>query len=318
MPPAFCFPLSNIKICKSYPIAVAIQGKSVQRAPPRPSARKRVGKGGLAMKKLTTAKPNHSNHSQDLERVGTLTKDGSVITIWRKVKGSVFFRFEDVQYYVEENGVIRHFDAFEETECWLCPTPAILEEWIEEKMEEGYKLELEIEKVDYTDLKKEIAGRTLEEWYSRFLRYYKTPDGTLMLWVWFDRWEKAKNALEISRDDFNDYWALLRWEREMLTSLFMEALYDIWVYSNEVVYYAAKVLGKYKTCRAGNFSLADTVRFIERASRRAETSTIDIVRRIIEIKEDKEWKEWLVRHVLRTIYDAYYQTKDKDDHEEEE
>jgi hypothetical protein len=181
-------------------------------------------------------KPTAANHSKHLEKVGTLTKGESVITIWRKMETT--FRSLP-QYFVKKNGELRPFSAFENTENWINPVPSLLEEWIEKKMEKGYKLELEIERMDYTDLEKVIAGKPLEEWYFRFLSYYE-DEKIFMLWVWFDRWEQARAALDISRDDFADYWALLRWERKILGDLFMKALYDIWVYSNEVVYYAAK------------------------------------------------------------------------------
>jgi hypothetical protein len=248
---------------------------------------------------------------QHLEKVGTLTKGESVITIWRRIENIVVRLPDDCQYYVEENGELRPFDAFEETEGWLHPVPSVLEEWIERKMEEGYKLELEIEKLDYTDLEKVIAGKSLKEWYSYFLTYYEEDGGTLMLWVWFDKWERAKTALEISRVDFADYWALLRWERDKLTSLFTEALYDIWVYSHAVVYHAARESGKYEEWRAGNFSIKDTARYIERASRIAEMSPNDIVKLIIEKSQTEQfksegWKNWVAKQVCRNIYDAAY------------
>jgi len=78
------------------------------------------------MKNLTTA-----NHSQ-LEKVGTLTKGESVITIWRKMETT--FRSLP-QYFVKKNGELRPFKAFEETENWMNPVPSLLEEWIEKKME---------------------------------------------------------------------------------------------------------------------------------------------------------------------------------------
>ncbi len=270
------------------------------------------------MKKLTTAKANHSQ----LEKVGTLTKGESVITIWREIENIVVHLPDDCQYFVEENRKIRPFEAFEEPEDWLNPVPSVLEEWIEKKMEEGYKLELAIEKLHYTDLGKVVAGKTLKEWFSHFLSYYKEDGGTLMLWVWFDRWEEAKAALDISRNDFADYWALLYWERDKLTSLFMEALYDVWVYSNDVVYYAARALGKDKVWRYGKFPLKDAVRYIERARGRAHMSPQGIVKRIIEKiqpQDKEEWKEWLAAMVWRNIYDAaYYEDNDEDYEEEEE
>ncbi len=257
-----------------------------------------------------------------LEKVGTLTKGESVITIWREMENIVVDLPDDCQYYVEENGKIRPFEAFEEPEDWLNPVPSVLEEWIEEKLEEGYELKLEIEKLDYTDLDKVVAGKTLEEWYDHFLVYYQEEDGTFMLWVWFDRWEKARTALDISRDDFAEYWALLQWERDILADLFKEALYDIWTYSNDVVYYAARALGKDKVWRYGKFPLKDAVRYIERASGRANRAPQDIVKRIIEKVQPQgkeEWKEWLAGQVWRNIYDAaYYEDKDYEDQEHEE
>jgi len=268
-------------------------------------------------------KPTAANHSQ-LEKVGTLTKGESVITIWRKIENIVVNLPDDCQYFVEESGKVRPFEAFEEPEDWLNPIPSILEEWIEKRMEEGYKLELEIEKLDYTDLGKVIAGKTLKEWYSYFLTYYEENGGTLMLWVWFDKWEKARTALDISRDDFTDYWALLRWERDKLADLFKEALYDIWAYSNDVVYYAARALGKDKTWRYGKFPLKDAVRYIERASRRGNMSPEGIVKRIIEKIQTEpqgkeEWGKWLARQVYRNIYDAaYYENRRSESEECEE
>jgi hypothetical protein len=260
-----------------------------------------------------------ANHSQ-LEKVGTLTKGESVITIWRKIENIVVNLPNDCQYYVEENSKVRPFEAFEEPEDWLNPVPSVLEEWIEGKMKEGYKLELEIEKLHYTDLQKVVAGKTLKEWYSYFLTYYE-DESTLMLWVWFDRWEEAKAALDISRDDFADYWALLWWERDILADLFKEALYDIWAYSNDVVYYAARALGKEKVWRYGKSILKDAVRYIERASGRAHMLHQDMVKRIIEKTEppkgSEEWKEWLAKQVWRNINDAAYY-EDHEDHEEHE
>jgi len=286
-------------------------------------------------------KPTDANHSQ-LEKVGTLTKGESVITIWRRIERIVGRLPDDCQYYVEENGELRPFDAFEETKGWLNPTPSILEEWIEKKMEEGYKLELEIEKLECEDLGKVIAGKTLKEWYSYFLTYYEEEDGTFMLWVWFNNWEKARTALDISRDDFADYWALLWWERKILTSLFTNALYDVWSYSNYVVYYAARALGKYEEWRSGEFYIKDAVKYIEEESKRENVQPRDIVKRIIEkreteppvfkedkvrrllgikLKESEEWKEWLAGMVWWNIYDtaAYYKDcEDCEDHEEHE
>jgi hypothetical protein len=270
-------------------------------------------------------KPTAANHSQHLEKekVGTLTKGESVITIWREMDDIVLQLPDDCQYFVEENGELKPFDAFEETEDWLNPIPSILEEWIEKKMEEGYKLELGIEKIRYTDLEKVIAEKTLKEWYSHFLSYYEDEDGTFMLWVWFDRWEKARTALDISRDDFERYWAMLRWERDILVGLFKEALYDIWVYSNDVVYYAARALGKEKTWRYGKFTIKDAVRYIGRASRKVHMPPEGIVKRIIEKSqteppENEGWKKWLARQVYRNLYDAAYYEDSEDCEEDEE
>ena len=277
------------------------------------------------MEKLTAAK---------LEKVGTLTKGESVITIWRRIENIVAFLPDDCQYFVEEKGELRPFDAFEEAKGLNNPIPSILEEWIEEKLEEGYKLELEIEKIHYTDLGKTIAGKTLREWYSHFLVYYEEEDGTLMLWVWFNHWEKARAALEISRDDFADYWALLWWERDILTERFMEALYEVWSYSKYVVYYVARELGKYEEWRSGEFYIGDAVKYIEEESKKENVQPWDIVKRIIEkreteplvfvedkvrrllgikLKESEEWRKWLAEMVWWNIDDAAAYYKDSED-----
>ena len=136
-----------------------------------------------------------------LERVGELVKGEDVIVVWRRAKEE-----EVYGYFVVEDGQLLFY-----------PLPFLLEEWIEGKLKEGYRLELEVEKLHYTDLSAEFAGKTLGKWYEKLLSYYE-PEG----------W------LNIPREYWEEYWQLLKWERETLQKFFKRVISEIHRYSSEV------------------------------------------------------------------------------------
>jgi len=147
-----------------------------------------------------------------LERVGMLTKGEVVITVWRwDREGEVY------GYFVAEEGQLR-----------LYLLPSLLEEWIESKLKEGYRLELEVEKLHYTDLSIKLAGKELRQWYEKLLSYYEPERG-----------------LGIPREDWEEYWMLLKWERYILQKFFSKVLSDIRTYGLEVSRKIAEEFEKY-------------------------------------------------------------------------
>ncbi len=111
---------------------------------------------------------------EKFEVVGTLNE---TIRIWRQFDPASGF-----QYFLEENGELRSFDAFGEREYgFRMPYPVMLDRLIDRG-----SMDWEV---------CEIGGRELRLWYEKALQYYE-KGGELGCW--------------------KEYWGLLKKEREML------------------------------------------------------------------------------------------------------
>jgi hypothetical protein len=192
---------------------------------------------------------------ETLERVGELVKGEDAITVWRKAKE------EGCWYFVVEEGCL-----------WFYPLPFPLEEWIEGKLREGYNLELEVEKLHYTDLTAKLAGKELRQWYEKLLSYYDPEEG-----------------LEIPRQDWEEYWLLLKWEREILQKFFGRVLSEIHAYSLEVSRKVAEEFEKYD-----EEEREDVVIF---------TGADEVQQMLADKLEGKteEWKKWVSDKVLLNL-----------------
>jgi hypothetical protein len=192
---------------------------------------------------------------EKLERVGELVKGGDVLTVWRKAKE------EGCWYFVVVDGQMLFY-----------PFPSPLEEWIESKLREGYRLGLNIEKLHYTDLSAKLAGRELGKWYEKLLSYYDPEEG-----------------LEIPRQDWEEYCRLLKWEREILQKFFSKVLSDIRTYGLEISRKIAEEFEKYP-----EEEREDAVLF----------TGIEEAREMLSDKlegKEQEWKEWISGKVLLNL-----------------
>ncbi len=193
---------------------------------------------------------------EKLEKVGTLIKDKDVIVVWR------WGREEEVcGYFVAEEGHL-----------WVYPLPFALEEWIERKLKEGYRLELEAEKIQDTDLSAKLAGKELRYWYEKLFSYYEPEEG-----------------LKIPTENWEEYWLLIKWERAMLKKLFREVLSDIHKYSLEVSRKVAEEFEKYEEEERENVVVF---------------TGIDEVQEILADKlegKSQEWKNWISDKVLLNL-----------------
>lgn len=191
---------------------------------------------------------------EKLEKVGELVKGGDVIAVWRRAE-------EGCGYFVVEEGCL-----------WFYPLAFPLEEWVEGKLKEGYRLELEVEKIHYTDLSAKLAGKELGNWYEKLLSYYDPEEG-----------------LEIPREDWEEYWLLLKWERKILLRLFSKVLSDIHRYSVEVSRKVAEEFEKYPE------------------EEREEVVIFTGVEEVQEMLADKlegkseEWQKWISEKVLLNL-----------------
>jgi len=192
---------------------------------------------------------------EKLEKVGMLTRGENVITVWRKAKE------EGCWYFVAEDGQMLFY-----------PLPFPLEEWMEGKLKEGYNLELEIEKLHYMDLSAKLAGKELKQWYEKLLSYYEPEKG-----------------LEIPTENWEEYWMLLKWEREVLQRFFRKVISDIHEYSLEVSRRVAEEFEKYD-----EEEREDVVMF----------TGIEEVREMLSDKlegKGEEWKNWISEKVLLSL-----------------
>jgi hypothetical protein len=162
-------------------------------------------KGGRAMEK-----------EQTLEKVGELRKGDHRLVLWRSWAhfSPGGYCIGPCGYFIEEAGEIRPFQAFvEPTLPTKPPTPELLEEFVEERLKEGYELQLEAERKQDEDLK---------GWYGGFLSYLEDEEGELEIDL--EDWKEVRRALaglDVLRDDFAEYWALPYFERDILWKRFV-------------------------------------------------------------------------------------------------
>ena len=170
-------------------------------------------------------------HQPTLEKVGVLRRGTETITIWRRPFDWNRGRWDDElpQYFIEQGGELQPFQAFTGKYVfdYYCPTPELLEWWIEDKLREGYELELEIEKLKYPeDRKVKINGDTLEMWVEGFLLFAEDENG---------RYYKFRNVRElldcifdVPIGGFPEYWSLLVWEKDKIQDLVADAVVEMW------------------------------------------------------------------------------------------
>jgi len=193
---------------------------------------------------------------EKLERVGKLMKGDEVLAVWRWCREE-----EGCGYFVLEEG-----------ELWFYPLPSLVEEWMEGKLREGYRFELEAEKLHYTDLTVKLAGKELRQWYEKFLSYYE-----------------PKKGLDIPKEDWEDYWMLLKWERALLQEFLGRVLSEIHGYSLEVSRKVAEEFEKYD-----EWEREDVVIF----------TGVEEVKEMLADKLDgksEEWRNWISEKVLLNL-----------------
>jgi hypothetical protein len=225
-----------------------------------------------------------------MEKVGVLEKVGSVFVIWRDAD----------RYFVEAGGELREYS-----------TPADLEGWVEERLKEGYKLELELGRVEYTDLDAAVGGVSLRTWYEKVLSFgYDrwSEYQCVRLWAINEDLDKAIKRLEEIEEWLwlEDGWKgwrwenLLKWEKEILKGCFVRVMSEVWRLSWEVIRFVlsdkpqalAKDWQKGKPSRG---TIEEAMLKIARIGRERDVVK-DLVKRMVE-EQNEEWKEWLAKMV---------------------
>jgi hypothetical protein len=108
--------------------------------------------------------------NRDEERVGFLKRQDETIEISRVLS----FVKQRVNYYAI-GSVFANFETIEKTrktEKGGYSTPSDVEQWIVQKVAEGYRLELRLWNIGEYELQKTIGGLSLKVWYENFLRFF--------------------------------------------------------------------------------------------------------------------------------------------------
>ncbi len=137
---------------------------------------------------------------ETLEFVGTITIAGRdkerVVNILRQFDPASGF-----QYFLEENGELRPFDAFGEREYgFRTPYPFMLDHWMDMDVWAYVRsVDLKVYHIEDDDWDAEIGGQKIRVWCEKALEYYESEED---LGCW------------------REYWGLLKDERETLYYFF--------------------------------------------------------------------------------------------------
>jgi hypothetical protein len=183
----------------------------------------------------------------DEERVGCLTRQYETIEVWRFIS----FVEQKVNYYALnldrlEYANFKTIDKTKKTEKGSYPTPSDIEKLIVREIAKGYRLELRLWDIEKYDLRRTIGGLPQKVWYENFLRFFEGVQGKSIAWQTYNEVHKALDFIEIPKDGWPDYWALLIWEREELMKRFKYFISQIWFLTQGLIYKSAKRMEKHK------------------------------------------------------------------------
>ncbi len=132
---------------------------------------------------------------EKFEFVGTLNE---TIKIWRQFDPASGF-----QYFLEENGELRCFDAFGEREYgFRMPYPVMLDRWMDGTVWPSVRsVDLKVYHIEADEWDAEIGGQKVREWCEKALLIYEGKE-------------------EI--DFWREYWGLLKDERDALSFFFQK------------------------------------------------------------------------------------------------
>ncbi len=162
-----------------------------------------------------------------------------------------------------------------------------------------------MEKLNYEDLEKVVAGKSLKEWCDRVLscdyEYRYTETEAVRLWAWNKNLENAISKLSEELEEWEDWKKLQEEEKEVLKECLVKVITDVWRYSWEVIRFVLS--DKPKDWREGKPPRGTIEEAMMRiteiglARNTGEQNVVkDIVKKLVE-EENEEWKEWLGRKV---------------------
>lgn len=240
-----------------------------------------------------------------LESVASLSlaKNLEFLEVWRAISLS---GEQEVVYYVDRVDTPIDDDAMikvvvDKTKEGECLTPSELENWIVQKVAEGYKFELDLWYVGKHELDFPVGGISLKAWYENILRFVETLQGKSVLWHSHDELVQLVFSLDIPRNDWPDYWALLVWEREELMYRFRLFISQIHYLAWRLVYKIARRRERHEGWIAREKPLQVAVEYMEKKN------PIKTIQHTLasELHEyGKEQKDWLSSIVWQKLLEA--------------
>jgi hypothetical protein len=239
-----------------------------------------------------------------LESVASLSlaKNREFIEVWRAIPLS---GEQEVVYYAgrvdtpDTDDVIQFIiDKTKEGECL---TPSDLENWIVQKIAEGYRFDLDLWHIGEYELDLPVGGIPLKVWYENILKLVEASQGKSLLWHSHDELVQLVFSLDIPRNDWPDYWTLLIWEREELMYRFRLFITQIHYLAWMLVYKIARRRERHEGWIAREKPLQVAVEYTEKKD---PIKTIQHTLASELNKYNKEQKDWLSSIVWQKLLEA--------------
>jgi hypothetical protein len=181
------------------------------------------------------------------------------------------------------------------------PTPSNAEGFILRMLKKGYRFDLGLLNTGRYELDETISWRTLKDWYEDFLKFFEAVQGRSIVWQTYDEVHQALGFINIPRDEWPDYWALLIWEREELIRRFKYFVSQIWFLTQGVIYKSAKRMEKHKGSIAREKPLQVAVEYMEKKN---PIKTIQHTLATELNRYDKKQKDWLSSIIWQKLLSA--------------
>jgi hypothetical protein len=235
--------------------------------------------------------------NKDEERVGFLTRQDGTIEI--EIQRFLSFTEQRVNYYAlnldtGEFFSFRTIDKTRRTKRGRYFTPSDVEDWIEKKRKEGYKLELRVWNVGQFELRRTIGGIPQKVWYENFLRFFETEQSKPVVWYTYDEIKQA-SSIWIPEDEWPFKYFILA----------------IWFWALGIIYKSAKQMEKHKGSIAREKPFQVAMEFMEK------DDPIKTIQHILatELKNygkeryGKEQIDWLSSIVWQKLLEAAKETR---------
>jgi len=240
-----------------------------------------------------------------LESVASLSlaKNLEIIEVWRAIplsgKQEVVYYVGRVDTPIDDDDVVQF--VVDKTKEGECLTPSELEDWIVQKIAKGYRFYLDLWYIGEYELDFSVGGIPLKVWYENILKFVETSHGKSVLWHSHDELVQLVFSLDIPKNGWPDYWALLVWEREELMYRFRFFITQIHYLAWMLVYKIAQRRQRHEGWVAREKPLQVVMEYMEKKN---PIKTIQHTLATELSAYDKEQKYWLSTIIWQKLLEA--------------